>query len=326
MAISKKLLMITILALALSFQGCHSHVHVDHKHDHEGHHDHVERRFLKQNAAKPAKVKGNAPTTGTNKIKEICGFKSPPAKQLQNITKALSTLGDFNTNDIITVTVFFHIITDGVHGDLSVPVIDQQIAVLNDRYGSSGFHFTLLRIYRTVNSKWFNFKLLSQNDLDMRRQLRFGDRSVLNIYSVDMSQTEFIGYAYPYFNEFFQNLPDSLTLDGVVIDYRTLPGGSSSDSLGLNLVHEIGHWLGLLHTFEPNSLETTNPKCPTDAQFAGDLVIDTPPENRPALWYVFNFGLDCVGLQNFVNPCTGKGSIVSIVAQFCVISIWHSKR
>jgi predicted Zn-dependent protease with MMP-like domain len=73
-----------------------------------------------------------------------------------------------------------------------------------------------------------------------------------------MSQTGFIGYAYPYFNEVIQNLPDSLTLDGVVIDYQTLPGGSSSDSLGLNLVHEIGHWLGLLHTFEPNSLETTN--------------------------------------------------------------------
>lgn len=330
MAIPMKSFMIAILALlALCFKGCHSHVHVDHHHDNEVHqHDYIEPRFLKQNAAKPAKVQGKAPTTGTKKMKEICGFKSPSNKQLQNITNALSSLGDFNTNNIITVTVFFHIITDGSNGDLSLEDIDKQIAVLNDRYGSSGFYFNLQRVYTTVSSKWFNFQPFSQNDLDMRQRLHFGDRSVLNVYSVDMSKSGFTGIAYPYFfDDFFIARPDRLTLDGVAIDYRTLPGGSSDYSLGLTLVHEVGHWLGLLHTFHPNSMDKFGDCSVTDTQFDGDLIIDTPPEDRPALWWVQKYGWGCKELDNHINLCTDKGSIVSSVAHFASslsdIQIWQ---
>ncbi len=70
--------------------------------------------------------------------------------------------------------------------------------------------------------------------------------------------------------------------------YATLPpGGGASDGIviagfGKTLAHEMGHYLGLYHTFEGGC---NNYNCLTD----GDMVCDTPPDNsvRPSFSCLF---------------------------------------
>jgi hypothetical protein len=67
-----------------------------------------------------------------------------------------------------------------------------------------------------------------------------------------------------------------LRIDGVVVDSRTVPGGSFQGSkLGMTAVHEVGHWLGLLHTFQAGREKKDG--CIGH----GDYVADTPAEMSP---------------------------------------------
>jgi hypothetical protein len=160
-----------------------------------------------------------------------------------------------------TIDVYVHVITDGVNGNVTDSDIASQISVLNTAFASAGWSFNLVSTDRTTNASWFSMGLGSAEELAAKSALREGSATALNIYTANPGGgvTGYSSWPWDY-----GTAPD---LDGVVILFSTLPGGSAAPfNLGDSAVHQVGHWMGLLHTFEGGC----NGK--------GDYIDDTPAE------------------------------------------------
>ena len=183
-----------------------------------------------------------------------------------------SAKGKASANLSVTVPVFFHVITDGSIGNLTSSQIGAQIGVLNTTFGGgeggadSGFGFSLAGVTRTDNATWYASRSGGAEHA-MKRALRQGGNDALNVYST--SGGAFLGWAY---------LPEIVDtaqayLDGIVFDWRTVPGASTEYAgqfdRGETLTHEAGHWLNLEHTFFGGCNKR------------GDFVDDTPAQKSP---------------------------------------------
>lgn len=171
----------------------------------------------------------------------------------------------------IKVDVYVHVVHDGGTGNVGKAQIAEQIKVLNESYsGKTGgdatsVRFTLAGTDRTDNSTWATAKPNSSAERSMKKKLRRGKASDLNLY-ISKPAGGLLGWATmpPWYEKQKSN-------DGVVVLYSTLPGGSTADyDEGDTATHEIGHWLGLYHTFEGGCIG------------AGDHVDDTPAEATAA--------------------------------------------
>jgi hypothetical protein len=172
-----------------------------------------------------------------------------------------------------TIPVAFHVIradeTAG-GGNVRNRQITRQINVLNASYGGAsggadtGFQFDLVSVDRTTNSGWF--RLNGGKERKMKAALKVGGPETLNMYSANLGNS-LLGWAY-----LAQDAVGVGVLDGVVVHYKSLPGGGWGPdySAGDTSTHEVGHWMNLLHTFQGG------------CQGEGDLIDDTPAEASPA--------------------------------------------
>ncbi|GAA0964998.1 zinc metalloprotease [Actinocorallia libanotica] len=168
-----------------------------------------------------------------------------------------------------TVPVAFHVLTDASgKGHPGMDRVRRQIATLNDAYGGrkggadTGVRFRLVSVDTLANDTWFAKP--HQHEGDYKILLRKGGPETLNLYSAAVG-TDVLGHST--FPEAHKEAP---LVDGVIIDHRSLPGGPFPHfSLGYTAVHEVGHWLGLFHTFE------------NGCGAPGDGVDDTPDEATP---------------------------------------------
>jgi len=232
-----------------------------------------------------------------NDISEPKRCWTPPltAKQLvetQASEKSASLLS-FPTQGV-KIPVAFHVITGqnengGSIGDVDDKMLERQITELNKAFIGSGFSFKLGSIDRTANNTWFNCAPKSAQDREMKQALAINPAQTFNVYTCN---TRFAGYiswsTYPFLH------PENSPAHGIVMYYDTLPGGKEKPyNLGDVAVHETGHYLGLLHTFEHG------------CQMPGDGVEDTAYEKAP------NYGCNqtadsCPG---FVGKNSGKDPI-----------------
>ena len=167
------------------------------------------------------------------------------------------------------IPVAFHVIYTSrrgrTQGNVPLSQIEAQIDVLNAAYASAGYSFYLATVTRTNNSKWFGVSYGSRAERDMKRSLAVDPATTLNMYSANPGQGTLGWATFPW------DYPAGDYRHGTVLLYSTLPGGSAAPyNLGDTGTHEVGHYMGLYHTFQGG--------CSGD----GDFVSDTPAEASPA--------------------------------------------
>ncbi|KAL2852637.1 hypothetical protein BJX68DRAFT_265521 [Aspergillus pseudodeflectus] len=198
----------------------------------------------------------------------------------------------------VTVNTYVHVIQPvGSTVDLTARAVEQ-ISVLNTHFANSntGFRFNLVSQQTIQNDAWVDVVPESAQEFEMKSTLRQGRYRDLNVYIVTIeNDPPVLGYA-----TFPEQHPSQTTrsLDGVVVIPNSLPGGVFPNDLGLTGVHEVGHWLSLVHTFEPDPNSTPVTGCTGP----GDYIIDTPAEDSPA--YGCPVGRDSCQNQRGLDPIT----------------------
>ena len=209
-----------------------------------------------------------------------CATADPDSKTFDNLKKLFNgfhlarSTSAFQREATIDIPVYFHVISKGpelTDGEVPDEMILEQMEILNRGFsGEIGgtptpYRFLLQGINRIRDPEQHLLNPGSDAEFDLKEKYNRGGLKALNVF-VGSIDGNVLGYTLlPIFASI---LP---AYDGVVLHYGSLPGSTFKRyNVGHTLIHEAGHWLGLMHTFQGG--------C--DGAIT-DLVSDTPAETQP---------------------------------------------
>ena len=147
----------------------------------------------------------------------------------------------------LTVNVKFIHITYGALGQITMRQRKKQIDLLNQFFKGANlvFSYNESEVKFVDNNSWYYMGHGSREEREAKLQLGYDSSKYLNFYTGGL-QKGLLGWAtFPY------QLSGDPNMDGVVVLDESLPYGSEIPyNLGMTAVHEVGHWLGLYHTFQ----------------------------------------------------------------------------
>ena len=181
----------------------------------------------------------------------------------------------------VTIPVYVHVIK-GKHRrekhTAGPRKVRRVISILNGGFSTNQsalgvetrYNFKLRKIDWTRNDSWYHAFLNGPRDRKMKRKLHRGGARSLNLYLNGGGRTDEPVLGWARFPWQYDRAPK---LDGVSVNVAALPGGRARGyNLGDTVIHETGHWMGLLHTFQGGCSETN------------DQVVDTPAEAEPSFY------------------------------------------
>ncbi len=228
----------------------------------------------------------------------VCGTPEPTAEQRAEVLKTLKArAGAMATADetIVIPVQFIHVMS-GADGFISEQQRVDQVQVLNDAYSQYGISFCYdpAGQYppKTVNnSLWFRMAPDTAAEIACKASQGVSPDTVLNFYTA-RPESGLIGWATFPFPKIDRKI------DGIVMLDQSLPGSLETPYSNGNIaVHEVGHWLGLYHTFQGG------------CDGVGDEVVDTQDHPFPDSGCP-TFGTSCSAgvsspIKNFMNYVDG---------------------
>ncbi len=198
-------------------------------------------------------------------VDTYCGSKAHPEYSAWYAAKTRDLSGSRGARAIRWVPVVYHIITEtNGNGGMPLREVIQSHCDLNRAYASTGIQFYINDINYINNSQYFAFSSFNTGSQVMNA---FNVDNKCNIYIND-DPAGVCGYAF---------FPGSGPNGGGIFVKKSCYGTNST-----TLIHEMGHYFGLYHTFEDGfGIEFVNG---SNCNRAGDLFCDTPADFISNRW------------------------------------------
>ena len=200
--------------------------------------------------------------------------KKCKASELQEFDYSFLQSGDFKIEkkkQNMLIDVKFFVFHDGNKGKISEYRIGNQVNVLNEAFGgkqhslgvNSKIKFRLKEIQYIENKKFYSSCGYSESEI-----IKKYSGNTKKYISVYVCNDDYLGYAYYPWHGEEGDIDQVVFLNGIALTGSNL----KLYDIGLTLVHELGHFFGLPHTFNDNR------KCSSSGD---DGFTDTPIEKTP---------------------------------------------